>query len=102
LQNIAGEFDKRAVKVIAVAQEDKDLESHAKMLDRLTPEPRFEIVADIDRAKSTTYKRITGYLIDKDGTVRQVFPQTIRNRSSWKAILSEIDRIRDDDQPGSP
>lgn len=81
------------MEVIAVAQEDKDLESHARMRANLKPEPRFELVADIDRAKTGAYKRTTTYLIDANGVVRQVFPHTLRSRGSWDAVLSELDRL---------
>jgi alkyl hydroperoxide reductase subunit AhpC len=86
------EFEKRNIAVIAVAQEDKDLESHAKFLQHFKPEPRFEIVADLNRSKSSRYGRTTTYLIDGEGTVRQVFPNTIHNRASWKAVLDGSSR----------
>ena len=56
--------------VIAVAQEDKDLESHAKMVRRFEPSPRFEIVADLAREETGKYDRTSTYLIDKKGVIR--------------------------------
>lgn len=87
------EFSQRNTVVIAVAQEDTDLKSHAKFLKLFNPEPRFEIGADIDRAETAAYDRTTTYLIEKDGTVRQVFPQLIHYRANWEAILNEMDRL---------
>lgn len=87
------EFEKRDTVVIAVAQEDKDLDSHGKLLANFSPGPRFDIVADIDRKKTKKYDRTTGYLIDKEGIVRQIFPMLIHERASWRGILHEIDRI---------
>lgn len=96
MQQTYDEFDKRHIEVIAVAQEDKDLASHARMRERFDPAPRFEIVADIDRQVTTSYRRVTSYAIDRSGTVRQVFPGTVRNRAAWHAILNELDRLQMD------
>ncbi len=93
LQKIYGEFTQRDTVVIAIAQEDKDLESHAKILNQFKPAPHFDIVVDFRRVQSQAYKRTTAYLIDKKGIVRQIFPMIIHGRPSWHAILNEIDRI---------
>lgn len=87
------EFKKRDTVVIAIAQEDKDLKSHGKIYNRFKPAPRFDIVADLNRAQTRAYKRTTAYLIDKKGIVRQIFPMMIHHRASWRAILNEVDRI---------
>lgn len=87
------EFKTRDTVVIAVAQEDKDIKSHAKLLNKFKPAPRFDIVADFERAQTKAYKRTTAYLIDKKGVVRQIFPMLIHNRPSWHAVVNEIDRI---------
>jgi len=79
--------------VIAVAQEDRDLESHAKFLERFPAPPPFDIVAYLGRAATKRYDRTTTYLIDRDGIIRQVFPQTVRERASWEAVLGEIERL---------
>jgi len=55
--------------------------------------PRFAIAADLGRKDTAAYDRITSYLIDKQGIVRQVFPMLIHHRASWKAILAEVDRL---------
>lgn len=93
MQKLQDEFKSRDTVVIAVAQEDKDIKSHAKIYNRFKPAPWFDIVADINRSQTLAYKRTTAYLIDKQGTVRQIFPMLIHNRPSWRAILNEIDRI---------
>lgn len=94
MQGLYDEFTKRDTVVIAVAQEDTDLESHGKFLKKFgSSGPPFDIVADLNRKKTKRYHRTTAYLIDKTGVVRQVFPMLIHSRPSWKAILSELDRI---------
>ena len=93
MQKLQDEFKGRDTVVIAVAQEDKDIKSHGKIYNRFKPAPWFDIVADINRAQTSAYKRTTAYLIDKQGRVRQIFPMLIHNRPSWRAILNEIDRI---------
>ncbi len=87
------EFEARDVAVIAIAQEDKDLESHARFLKGFGGTPPFDIVADLDRAETQAYDRTTAYFVDKEGVVRQVFPMIIHNRPSWSAILDEIDDL---------
>ncbi len=81
------EFKALDIAVIAVAQEDKDLETHGQFHQRFKPEPRFEIAADLERRGTERYGRTTSYLIDKQGIVRQVFPQTLHFRADWEAIL---------------
>ncbi len=93
MQKIYDEFKSRDTVVVAVAQEDKDLKSHAKILNRFKPAPYFDIVADVNRAQTKAYKRTTAHLIDKKGYVRQIFPMLIHSRPSWRAILNEIDRV---------
>lgn len=63
------------------------------MLASFKPKPEFKIVADLNHKKTKKYKRTTAYLIDKEGIVRQVFPMMIRHRPSWKAILSEVEKL---------
>jgi hypothetical protein len=73
-----------------VAQEDETLEQHAA-LPRGLGELPFDVVADLNRAETQAWDRVTAYLIDRDGVVRQIFPMTLRQRPSWKAILREVD-----------
>ncbi len=87
------EFQQRDIAVIAVAQEDKDVSSHAQILKRFKSDRKFEIVVDVDRRKTSSYDRTSAYLIDEQGVVRQVFPMLIHSRPSWRAILAEFDRI---------
>jgi peroxiredoxin len=86
-------FEALGVTVIAVAQEDKDLESHGRFRGNFKPQPRFEIVADLERTGTEGYDRTSTYLIDRTGVVRQVFPNLIHHRASWSAILHETDRL---------
>jgi len=79
--------------VIAIAQEDQDLESHGKFYANFKPEPRFELCADLDRAETGRYERTSTYMIDKDGRVLQVFPQLIHYRAHWDGILRECERL---------
>ena len=84
------EFDALDTAVIALSQEDKDLESAARFVKGM-PEPvPFDVVFDFDRKKSAVYDRTTAYLIDEHGVVRQVFPMLIHFRPSWDAILGEV------------
>ena len=88
------EFEKLDTAVIAVAQEDTDLKSHAKILRKFkTPLP-FEVVADLNRRATKKYDRTTVYLIDKTGVVRQIFPMLIHSRASWRAILHEAEKLQ--------
>jgi alkyl hydroperoxide reductase subunit AhpC len=87
------EFEKRDTVVIAVAQEDDDLEKHKKIYKSFDGKVPFKIAADIGYKKTKPYKRTTAYLIDKEGVVRQVFPMLIHSRPTWWAILHEIDAM---------
>jgi hypothetical protein len=86
-------FTKRDAVVIAVAQEDTDIESHGQFLRKFPSAPPFDIVADIGRKATPRYDRTTAYLIDKRGIVRQVFPMLIHSRPTMSALLHEVDRI---------
>jgi len=88
------EFEKRNLHVVAIAQEDKQLESHARLPARLPDGYEFDIVADLNHEHTQQYDRVTTYYITRDGVVRQVFPQLIHHRAAWWAILNEVDRIR--------
>ena len=89
------EFRKRETVVIAVAQEDTDLESHGTFLKHFGDGPPFAIVADVNRKQTPRYDRTTAYLIDKKGIVREIFPMLIHSRASWRAILHEVDKLGD-------
>jgi len=87
-------FEQRGVAVIAVSQEESNLQKHGLLPDRIKPKPRFPVVADLNRAVTKRYDRTTAYLIDKSGIVRQVFPMLIHSRPSWEPVLHEIDRLK--------
>ncbi len=94
LQKVYDQFEARETVVIAVAQEDSDLEKHGKMLNKLDGTPRFHVVADLGRKDTPRYHRTSAYLIDKHGLVRQVFPMMIHHRARWAPIIEEVDRMR--------
>ena len=79
--------------MIALSQEDKSLEDHARMRASLGQDLPFAIVADLERQETLGYDRTTATFIDKQGVVRQVFPMIIHARPSWRVILREIDRL---------
>lgn len=87
------EFESRNTKVIAIAQEDTDLASHAKFLKHFTPGPRFTILADLNREKTKAFDHTTIYIINKDGAVGQILPNMVHYRASWDTVLHEIDRL---------
>lgn len=93
MQNTYDEFEKRDTVVVAIAQEDKDLDSHGNMAKKIRPSPRMDLIADLNRQETLEYDRTTMYLIDKKGIVRQIFPMMIHMRPTWFAVLSEIDRL---------
>ena len=71
-----------------------DLASHAKFLAAFGPQgPRFEIVADLGRAETPAWDRVTSYLIDEQGLVREIFPMIIHGRANWPAILREVEQL---------
>lgn len=88
------EVESRDTVAIAVAQEDTDLESHAKFLRHFDPGPRFELACDVGRVATAKYERTSTYLIDRDGIVRQEFPSLIHHRPDWTSILGELDRMQ--------
>ena len=81
------EFEALDVVVVAVAQEDKDLESHGRFRQHFKPEPRFEIVADLRRADTGNYQRTSTYLIDKKGKIRY---KSLRGNQLEKAVETLI------------
>ena len=94
------EFTSLDTVALAIAQEDKDLTSHGKFAKSFEGDLGFDIVADLNRAETTDYDRVTTYLIDKEGVVRQVFPNLIHHRASWNATLEEVRRLAREDGAG--
>lgn len=87
------EFDRRGVTVIALSQEDADLARAGDIVSKVPGERRFELVHDLGRSATGRIDRLTTYLVDGDGIVRQVIPQMVRRRVDWAAVLSELDRL---------
>jgi len=98
LQERYDEFTKLDTVVIAVAQEDKDLVSHAKFLKHFNSEPRFKLVADIEGITKDRYHQTTTYFIDKTGHVREIFPMMIHHRASWEPVLERIKALNNEDR----
>ena len=75
--------------ILAVAKEDKDLESHAWFYGHFQPQPRFRLLADLDH-QTSRFRETSVYLIDKEGVVRDIFPGTVRTRPNWLAVLEAV------------
>ena len=90
-----GELIDRDTIALAISQEDTEVDEglYSTFLGRLAPGPYFDVLIDVERQVTTGYDRTTGYLIDKEGIVRQIFPQIIHARPSWAAFLPELDRF---------
>lgn len=87
------EFEKRGVALVAVANEEGDMAEHAKIRDHFGGVPPFRHAPDFQGRATRPYGRTTSYLIDRRGTVRQVFPMEIYERPPWWAFLNEIDAL---------
>jgi hypothetical protein len=92
LQEIWGEFEERGVQVLAIAKETGDLSELEKTAARFPDRP-FVLLGAVEGRGVERYARTTGYLLDSDGIVKQVFPMETYNRPRWWAVLHEIDRI---------
>lgn len=86
------EFAKRGVRLIAVAKEMRD-PGDLKKTARRYPERTFRLGGLPQGEGLEAYANTSGFLIDANGTIRQVFPMEAFNRPSWWAILKEIDRV---------
>ncbi|MCZ6834560.1 MAG: hypothetical protein O7G85_02185 [Planctomycetota bacterium] len=93
LQDMYDRVEALDMVVIAIAQEDKDIESHGKFHDHFKPEPKFELAADFSRSETGRYERTSTYVIGKDGVIKQIYPQLIHYRAHWDAVLSEAERV---------
>ena len=93
LQDQFEEMDKRNTAVIAISNEEKSIEDHAKVLRRFNQQPKFSIGGDINREKTTRLARTGMYFVDMQGVVRQVFASEIYRRPPWWAVFNEMDRI---------
>ncbi len=92
LQKRIDEFRSRGVPVFAIAQEDTDLETFARMLKPFGEEgPSFELLCDVGRRQTERFDRTTTYLLGEDRRVVEVFPALIHERPSWTAVLNRID-----------
>lgn len=88
------QLESRGVRAVAIAQEDVDLGEFATFYGAgFDAAPRFEAVADLNRAKTGRLDHTTSYLVDPNGKILQVFPMTVRFRAAWPTIFAEIDRL---------
>lgn len=92
LHDHAEQFEQLGVVVLAVSQEEKDLSSALSMAEKTGV--RFPLLHDVDRRTAPRLDRTTGYYVDADGVVRQVFPMTAYLRPSTDVVLAEIERLR--------
>jgi len=92
LQSTWSEFEARGIEVIALAKETGELSELAATAQRFPDRP-FVLVGAVGGKGVESYARTTGYLIDSEGVVRQVFPMETYNRPRWWAVLNEIDRL---------
>lgn len=81
------------MRIVGLGQEDESLESARQILDSLSPRPSFPIAADIARSATGSYDRTTAYLVDRSGSVRQIFPMMTHMRATARVLLKEIDRL---------
>lgn len=79
--------------VVAISQEDTDLAKSGQIAAKISGDPWFHLLADLNREQSGQYDRTTSYLIDAKGVVRQVYPQMVRRRVDWHSVLAEVDRL---------
>ena len=93
LQNLREELEERNIVVIAVAQEDTDLESHGLILSKFEEDHPFEVVADLGHEQTQLYDRTTTYWIDLDGIVHEIFPAMIHMRPNWQAVFNRMDEL---------
>ncbi len=88
-------FTRRDTIAFAISQEDKDLASHGKFLKYFGDDgPPFRILADLNRAETGRLDRATTYLVDKSGTIVEIFPATVTKRPNWDVVLGRIDQMK--------
>ncbi len=93
LQDLYPEFETRGVEIIAVSNDEKSFMAHTKVIGQLGERPPYPILCDAKRKHTTAYERTTAYLVERDGSIGQVFPMEIYDRPPWWAIINEIDRL---------
>lgn len=93
LHDLYEEFVARDVEIVAFSNEEPSFMAHTKVIGELGERPPYPILCDAKRKQTPRYERTTAYLVDRDGTVLQVFPMEIYDRPPWWAVLNEIDRL---------
>lgn len=79
------------MQVVALSQEDPNLEVAPGILAGLDPLPTYPILVDIDGKATPTIDRTTVYLVDRSGRVEQVFPMMTHMRATARTLLRAID-----------
>lgn len=92
LQQSLPDFTARGVAVLAISQEDPDLEQAPGILDGLDATPTYPVLIDIDRKAAPRLDRTTAYLVNREGKVTQVFPMMTHMRATARTLLGETDR----------
>ena len=90
---MVAEFEAVDTAVVAISQEDEELENAVRMAATLRPEARFPLAYDLERAATPAYDRTSAYLIDEEGIVREIFPMIIHARPSYRILLAEARRF---------
>ena len=88
-----GEFEALGISVVALSQEDDDVEGFRKIGSTLKDLP-FSVVGDVDRRTLPQLERTAAYYTGRDGKVLQVFPMETYRRAELGAIRHEILRLR--------
>ena len=88
------DFERLGVTIVALSQEDDDVEGFRK-IGKALPDLPFPIIGDIDRLALPGLERTTAYYVGRDARVRQVFPMETYRRADLGAIRREIVRLRE-------
>ena len=85
------EWAARGIGVVAVSQEDPDLERARTFVGTFAEAPAFPLLADVNRVQTGALDRTSATLIDGDGVIRQLFPMMAHMRASAACLLREVD-----------
>lgn len=72
-ESLFEQFANQDTVILAIAKEDKDLDTHGKFYGHFQPAPRFTLLADLDK-QTARFRETSVYVIDKQGVVREIFP----------------------------
>lgn len=90
LRDLAELFADQDVSILALSQEDDDLDKARRMHRSLGGgELPLTLAFDLERRETQAFDRTTAYLVDREGVVQQVFPMIIHSRPSGVVLLKE-------------